>query len=452
MIGRVVMTFLPVVLLKKHSSIRKIRHAQLHGIPLSDEKREKYMRRLKSSTRLLQVMLFIPFIVFWVTIVAALERTPLTGRWRTILLSPEEEDEIADQLTGDGWYRAVNEILSEEGPPKLIHPGDWRYQWVRDTFQRLVSVLPILADEEGIVPRWADLGPDDSPLPPPSEHPLHPRPRGADYIRILCQRVGWTAPKPREESQFSLLLVNSPEHSNAFSYGFWPDGGHGVVVYSGFLDDIFAKYPLEYVAMPDERSWLSRVLGIGAPPQPQPVVTEEQTADLAILLAHELSHLILAHHLESLSSSSIVVPGTLSILADVLRVVVFPITMFLGPFVNDAMGHLGNVGSAELKNLGEWCTTMTQEEEADVVSTRILAYAGFDARDAIKFWETRATQETEPECHPVVKDQVAHHAKFHDKGLSGLVRTGHPDRMKRIAILRQELQRWEDARKAARPE
>jgi len=38
--------------------------------------------------------------------------TNLWLRWRMILLSPEEEDDIATQLAGSGWYRAVGEITS----------------------------------------------------------------------------------------------------------------------------------------------------------------------------------------------------------------------------------------------------------------------------------------------------------------------------------------------------
>ncbi len=38
--------------------------------------------------------------------------TNLWLRWRMILLSPKEEDDIATQLAGSGWYRAVGEITS----------------------------------------------------------------------------------------------------------------------------------------------------------------------------------------------------------------------------------------------------------------------------------------------------------------------------------------------------
>jgi len=89
-----------------------------------------------------------------------------------------------------------------------------------------------------------------------------------------------------------------------------------------------------------------------------------------VLLAHELSHLILAHHLETYSSGTVIVPGILSIVSDIVRVAVFPITMLFGPFVNDAVAQLGKFGSGELSKLGQYCTSMKQEIEADVVSAR----------------------------------------------------------------------------------
>ncbi len=94
-----------------------------------------------------------------------------------ILLSPEEEDEIAGRLAGAGWYRAVGEILATEGSPKVIPTTDWRYQWVQDTLRRLESTIPILSREPELCPNWAERPtPDCPPMPPPAEHPLRPAP------------------------------------------------------------------------------------------------------------------------------------------------------------------------------------------------------------------------------------------------------------------------------------
>jgi hypothetical protein len=303
-----------------------------------------------------------------------------------ILLSPEEEDEIATQLAGSGWYRAVGEIISKHGPPKIVPPSDWRYAWVRDTLRSLEAVIPKLGDERSLAPVWLERGDDDVPLPPPAEYPLRPRPRAAEYVRQLMHS-NWSAPSHVIAGPpYSLIVVDDPDARNAFSYGFGPDGAGGIVVFSGFLDDILSKNARassQQQPPAGSSSLWSRLFGgiFSAPPTrttrtttTQPAQhhhpTPEQTADLAILLAHELSHLVLSHHLETLSSMAIFVPGVLSLLSDFVRALVFPVTMLLGPFVNDAVANLGKASSGELSKLGEYCTSMKQEIEADVVSAR----------------------------------------------------------------------------------
>jgi Peptidase family M48 len=297
------------------------------------------------------------------------------------LLSPEEEDDIATQLAGSGWYRAVGEIISKHGTPKILPPSDWRYAWIIDTLRTLEGVIPKLGDEKSLAPVWLERGDDDVPLPPPADYPLRPRPRAAEYVRQLMQN-NWSAPSHVIAGPpYSLIVVDDPNARNAFSYGFGPDGAGGIVVYSGFLDDILSKNAQSTepngsgsAVQPAAASFWSNLFGglfFAAPPPPaQHHPTTEQTTDLAILLAHELSHLVLSHHLETLSSMTIFVPGVLSLVSDFIRAFVFPITMLFGPFVNDAFADLGKAGSGELSKLGEYCTSMKQEIEADVVSAR----------------------------------------------------------------------------------
>ena len=302
------------------------------------------------------------------------------SRWRMILLSSEEEDEIASRLAGPGWFKYVDEILAKEGSPKVIPSNDWRYEWVRDTLRKLESSIPVLASEPELCPNWTEGGSNCKPLPPPAEYPLRPRPRASEYLHHYCSRLNkipvynGTTPGP----PYSLIVVEKPETSNAFSYGFGPDGGSGIVVYSGFLDDILAKMPPQYGTPPQKQSFLSKFVGgifSSLPSQPpHPIPTEEQTTELAILLAHEMAHLILYHHLESLSSVNVIVPGTLSIASDVVRVLIFPFTMLFGPFVNDAVAQLGLASSLELAKFSEHCTSAKQEIEADVVSARQVFY------------------------------------------------------------------------------
>ncbi|EGN99226.1 hypothetical protein SERLA73DRAFT_182115 [Serpula lacrymans var. lacrymans S7.3] len=310
-----------------------------------------------------------------------MERTPLTGRWRLIILSPEEEDEIAAQLAGPRWYQAILDILSVEGPPRLVPPTDWRHEWVRDTLRRLEGGVPILQRERDLAPEWLERGPNDVPLPPPAEYPLRPRPRAAEYVRRFCEMTcGRTVPPPAHAipgPPYSLVIVDKPDACNAFSYGFGPDGGGGVVVYSGFLDQVLSKTtPSEQMnpSLSEETSWWKYLFGgfsISPPDPPHPVPTAEQTSELAILLSHELAHLILSHHLETLSSGTIMVPAMMSMVADVVRTLLFPFTMLFGPFVNDAVAQLGKAGSGELTKIGEYCTSTSQEIEADVVSARL---------------------------------------------------------------------------------
>lgn len=42
----------------------------------------------------------------------------------------------------------------------------------------------------------------------------------------------------------------------------------------------------------------------------------------------------------------------------------------VGPFVNDALAGVGKLGSGQLTELTQYCTSQKQEVEADVVSAR----------------------------------------------------------------------------------
>ncbi|KAH9178179.1 hypothetical protein EDB89DRAFT_2111821 [Lactarius sanguifluus] len=417
--GRVALTFIPVLLVKNHASRKLLKRIEVvkkeSGDGVLPKSVKEFVGRqghllhgIRRRTILFHALIFTPCILFWAAVVASLERTPLTGRWRLILLSPEEEDTIATQLAGSGWYQAVGEIISKHGSPKIVPPSDWRYIWVKDTLRTLEAAIPKLGDEKSLAPVWLERGNGDVPLPPPAKYPLRPRPRAAEYV-----------PGP----PYSLIVIDDPDSRNAFSYGFGPDGAGGVVVFSGFLDNILSKHnlgPPASASTPPDTSLLHRLFGgLFASPSPPPVQyhpTPEQTTDLAILLAHELSHLILSHHLETLSSVTIFVPGVISLASDLIRALVFPITMLLGPFVNDAFADLGKAGSLELSRLGDYCTSMRQEIEADVVSA-----------SAVRFWEDRADDRQSSECF----------ASWDP---------GHPVNQVRVEKLRKELDRWRTER------
>ncbi|KAH9972865.1 hypothetical protein BGW80DRAFT_1437521 [Lactifluus volemus] len=441
--GRVALTFIPFILVNNHASRRVLKRIEMVKKESGDAalprplkellaKQGNLLQNIRRRTILFHALIFTPCILFWAAVMASLERTPLTGRWRLILLSPEEEDEIATQLAGSGWYRAIGEIISKHGQPKIVPPSDWRYIWVRDTLRTLEAVLPKLGDEKSLTPNWLERGEGDIPQPPPAEYPLRPRPRAAEYVRQLMQ----TGPP------YSLIVVDDPDASNAFSYGFGPDGAGGIVVFSGG-----ASSP----GPTNTPSLWSRLFGsLFTSPSPpvQYRPTPEQTADLAILLAHELSHLVLSHHLETLSSMTIFVPGVLSLLSDIIRALVFPVTMLLGPFVNDAFADLGKAGSGELSKLGEYCTSMKQEIEADVVSARLLAHAGFDPRRAVRFWEDRSEGLQGSECIASAALGRERHESQQSQSTFALriMGSSHPVNEVRVEKLREELDRWRTER------
>ncbi|KIK63095.1 hypothetical protein GYMLUDRAFT_41406 [Collybiopsis luxurians FD-317 M1] len=450
--GRIALTFVPVILLKNHKSRRHIQFADIHSIPGTEEKKLILLQRIRKRTMFFHFLLAIPAALFWLVLIASMERTPLTGRWRMIILSPEEEDELASQLAGQGWYNAVGDILAQDGPPRFIPYSDWRYQWVERTLRKLEATVPVLIQESDRCPEWLT---SDRPMPPPAEYPLTPRPRATEYLRYFCEKMCDRDAPPVPHSipgpPYNLLLVERPDALNAFSYGFGPDGGGGIVVYSGFIDDILSRIPMDDSATspPPPQSWWSLLLGGPSPPR-QNAPSEKQTSELAILLAHELAHLILSHHLETLSSATVIIPGTLSIFSDIVRVLIFPFTMLFGPFVNDAVAQLGKIGSGELVKVGEYCTSMKQEIEADVVSARLLAHAGFDARDAISFWEQRALSATEC-AHAELLDSATPGERLSSsehliRRISG---SGHPVNEVRVDKLKSELVRWETERRAA---
>ncbi|KAI0749415.1 peptidase family M48-domain-containing protein [Daedaleopsis nitida] len=456
MVARVGLTFVPLILMKNMRSRRKLQASEKAGDPDFEEKKARVESSIRARTILFHVLIFTPLAIYWLTIMASLERTPLTGRWRVILLSPEEEEDIAAQLKGSGWYRAVGEILSVEGPPRIIPPSDWRLAWVRDTLRRLEAVIPTLAKEEEACPQWIDCGKDDIPLPPPAEYPLRPRPRGSEVLHRFaeesCLRAAPPAPHAIAGPPYSLLLVDRPDSSNAFSYGFGPDGGGGIVVFSGFIDEVLAKHPSTHVEAPPHSFW-SGLFGLGPPRPLHPIPTPEQTAELATLLSHELAHLVLSHHIETLSSGSIVWPSVVSIVTDALRAFLFPMTMLFGPFINDALAGMWKTGAGEFSMLHEYCTSQKQETEADVVSVRLLAHAGFDPRYAVRFWESRTDTPQTAECSPARAEAEAVHNTSATANIARRLRgETHPVHEMRVSTLRAELERWEQRRAAARAE
>ena len=80
--ARITLSLLPVFLIKNAAMKRKLRMAQESGDTEMIERIQKHMTVKKKKERMLivHILLFIPVFIFWATILASMERTPLTGR------------------------------------------------------------------------------------------------------------------------------------------------------------------------------------------------------------------------------------------------------------------------------------------------------------------------------------------------------------------------------------
>lgn len=283
------------------------------------------------------------------------ERNPRD--WVSILRSVLElEDEGVSAATGRRILLG-GEVLDER---------DWRVRWTSAVLRRLETGVPMLATEGGRAGAsgGAAGGLQETLLqPPPTRYPLAPR-----ATSMTAEQLGWKGSlymgKHRDGSagtptgaelacEYDLLVIERDE-PNAFSFGFGPDeidagpdskGRRGVVVVytgeqcvlmrtfqdadkllalPGFINDILGdsapiSAPPTPPASPTTPSssmftnFLGRSSTYSTPtplPNLEPTVlpTREQTQSLAVLLSHELAHLVLSHTLESYASTSLLIP------------------------------------------------------------------------------------------------------------------------------------------------
>lgn len=74
------MTIVPILLWKNVKSKKMVEWAAIHGKPVSEERKAELLHHNKKRTVIYHVLLFLPITLFWATIIASMERTPLTGR------------------------------------------------------------------------------------------------------------------------------------------------------------------------------------------------------------------------------------------------------------------------------------------------------------------------------------------------------------------------------------
>ena len=106
-----------------------------------------------------------------------------------------------------------------------------------------------------------------------------------------------------------------------------------MVLYTGLLDQILSSGPVQEPPNPQTSSNGVGGLFSGLFSSPKNLIaksttqpTEQQTLQLASVLAHEMGHLILSHHLETLSQQQVLWPSVLGLGLDLTRAFIWPIT------------------------------------------------------------------------------------------------------------------------------
>lgn len=339
----------------------------------------------------LPLLLATPLVLLALVALASLERTPITGRWRVVMLSPAEEAELVDSIlssadkspfvtsppegTTRDWVTILRKVLElpDEGVSsatgrrrllggEVLDQRDWRVRWTQAVLEALEKGAPA-----ALTASASSSSPSVMP-PPPTAFPLEPRPEAlgqgaagwADELVFSKPLEARHARTEHDEAGVPLrleydLLVVDRKDANAFSFGFGPDevpSGRAakprrgvIVVYTGFIDEILGRsgtdVPLLSQPTPPsaKRSLLGFSRSTSPSTQPAPrdpiaanlvppiLPTDAQTKALAVLLSHELAHLALSHTLESYASTNLLVPHLARLTTDGVFC-----SLFLPPF------------------------------------------------------------------------------------------------------------------------
>ena len=338
--------------LKTVSTVARI---MLSLFPLSVRSRIVHLHRATApsffnSAGLMYSLVLLPIALLAGAIAANYQATPISGRKRIMMLSPAEEQMVVDAFAAETtvgqidapdclhWvrsrccfrinvyscppasqYHILRNVFGEADAAngtllgaKVIVPGsDWRLDWVESTLRHIESGLTKLSNTTGEQSlHGLDIPSLDHPLP-----------------------LGHAPPN------YAVLLVDRPE-INAFSFGWAPHTDmHGVspgviVVFTGFLDFVLGKNdsiddtravktasatPAEECSMPNlPKPFLPfkqlQKVQLDSSFSAQP--TAEQTRALAVLLSHELSHLLLGHTMETYAKANLLWPQIRRIFVD----------------------------------------------------------------------------------------------------------------------------------------
>ena len=239
----------------------------------------------------LPLLLLTPLFMLALVAIASLERTPITGRWRIVMLSPAEEAELVDSVllagpagavapaatavpegTSRDWVQILRQVLQlpNEGVApatgrrillggEVLDQRDWRVRWTEAVLVALEkSGIGALDNHNGVDSAPGSQSNSSILRPPPTVYPLEPRPEA------LSHQEGWRdellLAKPFEALEahrqasgrvlaldYDLLVIEN-DAVNAFSFGFGPGPAQSttgaplkrgvIVVYTGFLREI----------------------------------------------------------------------------------------------------------------------------------------------------------------------------------------------------------------------
>ena len=287
----------------------------------------KFRSTFRSIRGIVAVWIGIPCLLLLGVYLCGLERVPLTGRWRIILLTPEEENDISSNLTDQNWYRSVINLLttSDHPAPPVVPLEDWRWRWVQHVLNRLETAVN--REFDGKEEASANLL---LHIPKPA-YPLRPRSRMSSMLHSILP--GGDADSSRDNIPRGLpysFMIMDKDEVNAFSYGFSGQSTSGIVVFTGLLDDILRRHSDQpsTCSPRDIRSrFVSSIFGGSSPSQPlNPQPSDAQTLHLACVLAHEMGHLLMSHHLEVLSQQQVLWPSILGLVMDLTRAIIWPLT------------------------------------------------------------------------------------------------------------------------------
>ena len=189
------------------------------------------------------VLLGAPVILLAFALLASLERTPVWGRWRVIMLSTDEEAMLVDEFLRPGapegshldttlprdWLAILRAACGEDagppgtlmGMPVLDMRTDWRARWVQNVFQQLEDgvVKSNLTSQNTIDCMVINVDGKDYVVPP-VKYPLTIRPASLHHHG----RSNEEAVEGPLLTRYACLVVESPVR-NAFSLGFGPGLG-----------------------------------------------------------------------------------------------------------------------------------------------------------------------------------------------------------------------------------